>query len=473
MKRPHSLPPAWSPRQLLSQAQEWLEAWKKGTWAEHAHPVPLEGPFFREIDRCWGLQMPELAALADTPEFNQRSTLILMEDGVELGPPHSLHEIIRQHGGGSYSHWGRLLMFSTSDNSDPNTNGRTYSYRFRPPDEHPLHNVSHWNLRNRFLAALYWLIYVVCLVPPFRRAFRWLWNVLPERMSRMVTPGMKSAGLLSATGLPVNQRERDCSPQALRQDVDHAIRVARQYLSRLPGGGEGLRGKTVMEIGPGINLGSSLILACHGATVFVVDRFLCTWVEEYHSRFYATLLQAMPSAFPGVPTTVLETFLAHRQAPEIQPFAHPLENLRTVPYHSVDLFLSNAVLEHCVDTWAACREMTRVARPGALAFHQVDFRDHRDMDRPLEFLLLDAESFAGEFESRNGECGNRVRAGELEQLFREHQWEVTSFEPNFFAEQSYLKDFIPRFQSANPLLAQRLSGEDLRILCGHFSLRLL
>ena len=56
----------------------------------------------------------------------ERSTLMLTEDGRALGPPHALHDVIADAGGGRYSHWGSALIFSSSDGSDPRTNGRSY-----------------------------------------------------------------------------------------------------------------------------------------------------------------------------------------------------------------------------------------------------------------------------------------------------------------------------------------------------------
>ena len=39
-------------------------------------------------------------------------------------------------GSGRFSHWGGNLFFSTSDNTDPNTNGRVYQVSWEaPPDE--------------------------------------------------------------------------------------------------------------------------------------------------------------------------------------------------------------------------------------------------------------------------------------------------------------------------------------------------
>ncbi len=62
------------------------------------------------------------------------STLKLFENGVEIGPSHSLHENIRTMGRGRFSHWSlpdgtiESIRFSSSDNSDPRKNRRVYTY---------------------------------------------------------------------------------------------------------------------------------------------------------------------------------------------------------------------------------------------------------------------------------------------------------------------------------------------------------
>lgn len=56
------------------------------------------------------------------------SILKVYEDGQELGQAHARHKDIRSAGKGMFSHWGNTLYFSTSDNSNPLTNGRKYTY---------------------------------------------------------------------------------------------------------------------------------------------------------------------------------------------------------------------------------------------------------------------------------------------------------------------------------------------------------
>jgi lysophospholipase L1-like esterase len=70
--------------------------------------------------------VPELQQEADDPEHLVRSPWVLLEDSVPLGPPHALHSEIETHGNGLYSHWKDALIFSTSDNSNPRSNGRHY-----------------------------------------------------------------------------------------------------------------------------------------------------------------------------------------------------------------------------------------------------------------------------------------------------------------------------------------------------------
>lgn len=62
----------------------------------------------------------------DDSSHPRRSGLVLCENKTLLGPSHSPHAKIRDVGKGAFSHWDGNLYFSSSDNSDPNTNGHTY-----------------------------------------------------------------------------------------------------------------------------------------------------------------------------------------------------------------------------------------------------------------------------------------------------------------------------------------------------------
>jgi predicted O-methyltransferase YrrM len=73
------------------------------------------------VVRVFGDQPP------DDMLASERSRLVVLEDGRPLIAPHQPHTEIRSLGAGRYSHWGDHVLFSTSDNTNPLTNGRRYT----------------------------------------------------------------------------------------------------------------------------------------------------------------------------------------------------------------------------------------------------------------------------------------------------------------------------------------------------------
>ncbi len=86
----------------------------------------LDPPHDPGVGKEWQIWLPQHEAQGDHVGDLTRSTLKLFEDGVALGPAHATHAQVQETGGGAYSHWLDFLRFSTSDGSDPNTNGKTY-----------------------------------------------------------------------------------------------------------------------------------------------------------------------------------------------------------------------------------------------------------------------------------------------------------------------------------------------------------
>ncbi|MDP1749122.1 MAG: Stf0 family sulfotransferase [Reyranella sp.] len=103
-------------------------------------PVRIEcaGGFEGEIGFCWLYRLRKradadtFARFADSDQARANSPLLVYENGAPLGPAHASHAIIRNTGSGAYSHWKDDLYFSTSDNSDPNLNGRRYEIALGP-----------------------------------------------------------------------------------------------------------------------------------------------------------------------------------------------------------------------------------------------------------------------------------------------------------------------------------------------------
>ncbi len=86
----------------------------------------------------------DFGTLPDNASNPTLSTLRLYENGVELKPPHSGHSDIANYGAGRFSHWSdgttTYIYFSASDNSNPKTNGRVYTYTIGTTNPPPAGN---------------------------------------------------------------------------------------------------------------------------------------------------------------------------------------------------------------------------------------------------------------------------------------------------------------------------------------------
>jgi hypothetical protein len=88
----------------------------------------LAGPFSHRDGFSYIAALAALDQMADSIDDPKRSNVVLCEGGNRLGPAHTRHADIAQKGVGRFSHWTSLgVVFSTSDNTDPNTNRRRYS----------------------------------------------------------------------------------------------------------------------------------------------------------------------------------------------------------------------------------------------------------------------------------------------------------------------------------------------------------
>lgn len=91
----------------------------------------LTGPFERYDSSGFAFKGADtdetIKHFSDNVSDPYRSPLALYENNLLLGPSHSRHRDIVEKGRGRFSHWEKIgFIFSTSDNSDPNTNGRKY-----------------------------------------------------------------------------------------------------------------------------------------------------------------------------------------------------------------------------------------------------------------------------------------------------------------------------------------------------------
>jgi hypothetical protein len=344
--------------------------------------------------KCWTTALdPELFPESDNPSDPSGSAVLLSEDGVDLGPPHTAHQLIMRDGRGAFSHWNQTLYFSTTDGTDPNKNGRDYSVRLD---------------REKYFA---------------RRAA-------------------------------------------------HAIGIVESYIRRLPGGRTSLNGARVLEIGPGRDMGTVLLLAGLGArSVCAIDRFVGAWQTGWHDSFIDALVVAardrlaLDLAAMASEIKAAQTF----STGPIRFFAEALEKMNKSD-GIFDVTLSHSVFEHFYSVSEAAQALHAVSASGSVGAHHVDFRDHRNFGEPLEFLLVPDDVYSAPANNDDYGRGNRTRADEMADLLKAAGFEEIEFTIESCTPADYLTELEPRLRACNSRF-RRHPISRLDVLSGGFLLR--
>lgn len=166
-----------------------------------------------------------------------------------------------------------------------------------------------------------------------------------------------------------------------------------------------LKGKRILEYGPGDILGVALLLYAHGAqAVDCVDRFPLQAMSAANLRVYRALLDALEGAArerggrafrePGRPESGFDP-----RAISCRVTRDGLSG-RTAEY---DWVISRAVLEHVNRLDETLLDVRRALKPAGISVHQVDLKSHgldryRDFDflswpEPLYRLMYGAKGF--------------------------------------------------------------------------------
>lgn len=255
--------------------------------------------------------------------------------------------------------------------------------------------------------------------------------------------------------------------RSVRAALEFAVQSTQVLLGWLPGREHYLPQKTVLEIGPGQDFGMPLILMGFGARVVLVDRYLHAWEPAFHPLYYRSLRQTAVQAFPQIDTTAIDAVIAKgaHVAQGLTTLQVGLEEIAELPTGSVDITYSNATLEHLADVSGAIQQLARVTTLGGVGFHQIDFRDHSDFSRPLEYLTKTAEELQALLQKSSCTCGNALRYTEFEALFQAAGFQ-TRLEVNMLAEDDYLHDILARMHAR----FRNLPIDAFRVLGGRFFL---
>jgi SAM-dependent methyltransferase len=359
---------------------------------------------------CYIVALPSVIPPGDSVE-TQISSIRLFENGREIGQPHSFHSDIRTKGKGLYSHWGRSLYFSTSDNTDPRKNKRIYS-----------------------LEA----------------------NLSVQKILKLVedleTGGIDCFQLNDAINSLLEKSKLVNS--SIIYDIYCFELYNRIYTARY-----GKKPDIVVELGPGKSGGVLLLFLYNGTKLaYSVDPFPILEIQP--KKFFELVLKfnlfksLCDSQYFQSNVNIIEIEAKKKYQINQGTFEHfPSNSGESLPFsdNSIDYLYSNAVLEHVIDPEQTLKEIYRVLKKGGITAHQVDLRDHRDFTKPLEFLTYSQEEWNRELaEIKKGSPSNhmnRWRFNDWKAGLMKVGFEIEEFYTNMFADKAYLQTIQPKLHS--------------------------
>jgi len=192
-----------------------------------------------------------------------------------------------------------------------------------------------------------------------------------------------------STGTGNRQLDRDIP--AL---VVYAQKVFQNYCRYLTQAGASIdfKDKTILELGPGDTMATAFIFIAHGARrVMCFDRFNLISNVKKNSLAAKTILSGLPQN-QRVELLSELTFDGRGRlgvhGDRLCCIFNKSEKIN-LPDCSVDIIVSNAVLEHVRNLDKLFADMYRILKPGGMMVHAVDLKSHDPHAiNPLDFLTL-------------------------------------------------------------------------------------
>lgn len=166
-----------------------------------------------------------------------------------------------------------------------------------------------------------------------------------------------------------------------------------------------IKGKRVLEIGPGRSLGISLLFVLGGAKkVYAVDRFNCL-----SSRDDLVLKHLNPKY--------------RHYMKKIEYITLPIEYLNDKKIDKVDLIVSNAVLEHVNNLEQTLKNLHSLLLPSGIMIHKVDLRAHNRFLKGGPLYFLKYSNFLWKMMGNNIGAPNRMRFPDYKYILKKYGFE--------------------------------------------------
>lgn len=278
---------------------------------------------------------------------------------------------------------------------------------------------------------------------PAPRNFLYYWTGLAVLVLNKIRHSVQ--GYTTPRTFPIEEGER-----AIEYDfsvVQHWLDIYQEYT----GESADLRGKTILELGPGADLGIGLITLWKGARKYnSLD--VHSLVDTVPDHFYESLFQTMAGRSGEGVLTVNE--LRHQlkltqagKNDRLNYVCRPDFDIRTFKTQGVDLVFSQAAFEHFDDIDRTFAQLSTTVKSGAILIAEIDLNTHtrwlRDVD-PLNIYRY-SETTYKLFKFRGSP--NRIRPGQYKAALEKLGWADVRVMPLTRVNEAYLSGVRSKLSS--------------------------
>ena len=278
---------------------------------------------------------------------------------------------------------------------------------------------------------------------------------------------------------------------SLADSVAYINRTYHDYLQYGQLSARLLRGKSILEGGPGDNLGVALrFVAAGAARVVTMDKFYARQDAEQQRQIYLTLREQLGNEERGRYDQAVDLSGGVRFNEELvrAVYGRGMEECGDVfDPRTFDMIVSRGVVQEIYDTGRTFAGMDKVLRPGGVLLHKIDLRDYglfsSNGHHPLEFLTIPGGVY--ERMARNSDRPSRKTVDYYRNTMTDYGYdaelyttmvtrrgyakppvEVLPHKPRLEYGIDYTEETLGLIRSIRPRLAQpfrQMSDEDLMV----------
>jgi SAM-dependent methyltransferase len=216
--------------------------------------------------------------------------------------------------------------------------------------------------------------------------------------------------------------------------VAYDLKVVDEWLLHLAAytGSAALRGKAVLELGPGSDLGIGLYLLAKGAAAYNACD-VNDLTQHAPESFYSALIDRITAVQPGANREYLESQiegLRRRTASSLRVVVRSdFDLVSSFGADSIDLVFSQAAFEHFDDVVRTVQQLSVVCKPGAVIVAEIDLKTHSRWirDKDPNNIYRFSNSIYRAFWFRG--IPNRVRPYRYKEIFEQHGWVDVTITP--------------------------------------------